>query len=59
MSSVSGLSHGTTAYAAVYLLSPLAAMVTGCGNEPAAGLPYCLGHARMAYRRAGARSQGA
>ena len=27
-----------------------------CGNEPVAGLPYCLGHARMAYRRAGARS---
>lgn len=21
-----------------------------CGNEPAAGLPYCTGHARLAYR---------
>jgi GcrA cell cycle regulator len=27
-----------------------------CGNEPVPGLPYCAGHARMAYRRAGARS---
>ena len=24
-----------------------------CGNEPVAGLPYCLGHAQIAYRRAG------
>jgi GcrA cell cycle regulator len=24
-----------------------------CGNEPIKGLPYCLGHARIAYRRAG------
>jgi GcrA cell cycle regulator len=24
-----------------------------CGNEPLPGLPYCLGHARLAYRRAG------
>jgi GcrA cell cycle regulator len=23
-----------------------------CGNEPAEGLPYCLGHARIAYRSA-------
>jgi GcrA cell cycle regulator len=22
-----------------------------CGNEPVKGLPYCLGHARLAYRR--------
>ena len=21
-----------------------------CGNEPVKGLPYCLGHARIAYR---------
>jgi GcrA cell cycle regulator len=26
-----------------------------CGNEPVSGFPYCPGHARMAYRRAGAR----
>jgi GcrA cell cycle regulator len=24
-----------------------------CGNEPVKGLPYCPGHARMAYRPAG------
>jgi GcrA cell cycle regulator len=24
-----------------------------CGNEPVQGLPYCPGHARMAYRRPG------
>jgi GcrA cell cycle regulator len=24
-----------------------------CGNEPIKGLPYCLGHARIAYRPAG------
>ena len=24
-----------------------------CGNEPVKGLPYCLGHARLAYRPAG------
>jgi GcrA cell cycle regulator len=24
-----------------------------CGNEPVKGLPYCLGHARIAYRPAG------
>ncbi|HEY7296891.1 MAG TPA: GcrA family cell cycle regulator [Xanthobacteraceae bacterium] len=28
-----------------------------CGNEPVSGFPYCAGHARMAYRRAGARRQ--
>ena len=27
-----------------------------CGNEPVKGLPYCLGHARIAYRPAGRRS---
>jgi GcrA cell cycle regulator len=27
-----------------------------CGNEPVKGLPYCPGHARLAYRRAGRRS---
>jgi GcrA cell cycle regulator len=27
-----------------------------CGNEPVKGLPYCPGHARMAYRRAGRRA---
>ena len=26
-----------------------------CGNEPVSGFPYCAGHARMAYRRAGTR----
>jgi GcrA cell cycle regulator len=26
-----------------------------CGNEPIKGLPYCLGHARIAYRAAGIR----
>jgi GcrA cell cycle regulator len=26
-----------------------------CGNAPVEGLPYCLGHARIAYRRAGKR----
>jgi GcrA cell cycle regulator len=24
-----------------------------CGNEPAKGLPYCVGHARIAYRSPG------
>jgi GcrA cell cycle regulator len=24
-----------------------------CGNEPVKGLPYCLGHARIAYRSGG------
>jgi GcrA cell cycle regulator len=24
-----------------------------CGNAPVEGLPYCLGHARLAYRPAG------
>jgi GcrA cell cycle regulator len=26
-----------------------------CGNEPVKGLPYCLGHARIAYRSVGRR----
>ena len=28
-----------------------------CGNEPVEGLPYCPGHARIAYRRAGGRAK--
>jgi GcrA cell cycle regulator len=27
-----------------------------CGNEPVKGLPYCLGHARIAYRSVGRQS---
>jgi GcrA cell cycle regulator len=27
-----------------------------CGNEPAAGLPYCPGHARMAYQSTARRA---
>jgi hypothetical protein len=27
----------------------------GLWNEPVKGLPYCLGHARIAYRPAGRR----
>jgi len=27
-----------------------------CGNEPVKGLPYCVGHARIAYRPSGRRS---
>ncbi len=30
-----------------------------CGNEPVQGLPYCPGHARMAYRPAGQRLRSA
>jgi len=30
-----------------------------CGNEPVKGLPYCLGHARIAYRPAGRRRSSA
>ena len=30
-----------------------------CGNEPVKGLPYCLGHARIAYRRTGRQRSGA
>jgi GcrA cell cycle regulator len=33
--------------------TPGAADFCFCGNEPVQGLPYCPGHARMAYRRAG------
>jgi len=29
-----------------------------CGNEPVKGLPYCLGHARIAYRRPGSQRLG-
>jgi GcrA cell cycle regulator len=28
-----------------------------CGNEPVKGLPYCLGHARIAYRSLGRQAQ--
>jgi GcrA cell cycle regulator len=30
-----------------------------CGNEPVKGLPYCLGHARIAYRTGGRRRASA
>jgi GcrA cell cycle regulator len=30
-----------------------------CGNEPVEGLPYCPGHARIAYRRAGRQRSSA
>jgi GcrA cell cycle regulator len=30
-----------------------------CANEPVKGLPYCIGHARLAYRPAGARMRSA
>ena len=30
-----------------------------CGNEPVKGLPYCLGHARIAYRSAGRQRSSA
>jgi GcrA cell cycle regulator len=30
-----------------------------CGNEPVEGLPYCLGHARIAYRSVGRRCSSA
>jgi GcrA cell cycle regulator len=30
-----------------------------CGNEPVKGLPYCLGHARIAYRPAGRQRNSA
>jgi GcrA cell cycle regulator len=33
--------------------NPGAAGFCFCGNEPVKGLPYCLGHARIAYRPAG------
>jgi GcrA cell cycle regulator len=33
--------------------NPSAAGFCFCGNEPVKGLPYCLGHARIAYRPAG------
>jgi GcrA cell cycle regulator len=36
--------------------SPGAADFCFCGNEPVKGLPYCPGHARIAYRPAGRRS---
>jgi GcrA cell cycle regulator len=30
-----------------------------CGNEPVEGLPYCQGHARLAYRSVGRQRWGA
>jgi GcrA cell cycle regulator len=30
-----------------------------CGNEPVKGLPYCLGHARIAYRSVGRQRSNA
>ncbi len=30
-----------------------------CGNEPVEGLPYCAGHARIAYRPSGRSRSGA
>jgi GcrA cell cycle regulator len=30
-----------------------------CGNEPVEGLPYCMGHARIAYRSAGRQRSSA
>jgi GcrA cell cycle regulator len=36
--------------------SPDAADFCFCGNEPVKGLPYCPGHARLAYRPARLRS---
>jgi GcrA cell cycle regulator len=30
-----------------------------CGNEPVQGLPYCLGHARIAYRSVGRQRSSA
>jgi GcrA cell cycle regulator len=35
--------------------NPGAADFRFCGSEPVKGLPYCLGHARIAYRPAGRR----
>jgi GcrA cell cycle regulator len=35
--------------------NPGAADFRFCGNEPVKGLPYCLGHARIAYRPGGRR----
>jgi GcrA cell cycle regulator len=37
---------------------PGAADFCYCGNMPVEGLPYCLGHARIAYRRAGRQRAG-
>jgi GcrA cell cycle regulator len=38
---------------------PGAADFCFCGNEPVEGLPYCPGHARIAYRPAGRRGRSA
>ena len=39
--------------------TPGAADFCFCGNEPVEGLPYCLGHARIAYRRTGRQRRSA
>jgi GcrA cell cycle regulator len=39
--------------------NPGAADFCFCGNAPVEGLPYCPGHARMAYRPAGRRRSSA
>src|SRR5262245_5043590 len=38
--------------------NPGAADFCFCGNEPVKGLPYCAGHARIAYRPAGRSRAG-
>jgi GcrA cell cycle regulator len=38
---------------------PGAAEFCFCGNEPVKGLPYCLGHARIAYRSQGRQRRNA
>jgi hypothetical protein len=37
----------------VRLMHPGADDFCFCGNEPVKGLPYCVGHARIAYRPVG------
>ena len=39
--------------------TPGSADVRFCGNEPVKGLPYCPGHARIAYRSAGRQRSSA
>ena len=41
------------------ITSPGAEDFCFCGNEPVKGLPYCLGHARIAYRSVGRRCSSA
>src|SRR5256885_4267152 len=44
------LSHGKCRWP---ISNPGAEDFCFCGNEPVKGLPYCLGHARIAYRSVG------